>query len=343
MQSPGVSQNLTIVHVARDPLTGVWSVMKELAESQRQAGHQVYLGLILSRKWPYRQELNQMKMPWLEYPSPAVGDTVAFLFHRFHNPISQWIRRFHKAGNERIVFHYHNAWLAGNLVVSGSTRKMVAQVTTFPHGIHVRNRLIHQPVRFMLHVRFAQRLVASGCSLASVDTPNTFVAHDVFGIIRAIQGNPNGIRPRDNAFENRQRLGPPLRVGHIGYLSEGKGWRLTAKAIDELFAEGHKITFTIAGHGPDEDKVRRFASDHSHFCTFLGYVPNAGNSLFLQLDVLSIPSRSEGLPMAVLEALRDGLVVLATPVGGLPDAIVNGENGFIVERWQRRSKRHYGH
>jgi glycosyltransferase involved in cell wall biosynthesis len=52
--------------------------------------------------------------------------------------------------------------------------------------------------------------------------------------------------------------------------------------------------------------------------------------LLLQSDVLLLPSRLEGLPVAILEAMAAGVVVITTPVGAIPDAIVDGETGLLV-------------
>jgi glycosyltransferase involved in cell wall biosynthesis len=52
--------------------------------------------------------------------------------------------------------------------------------------------------------------------------------------------------------------------------------------------------------------------------------------LLSQSDVLLLPSRLEGLPVAILEAMAAGVVVITTPVGAIPDAIVDGETGLLV-------------
>ncbi len=64
----------------------------------------------------------------------------------------------------------------------------------------------------------------------------------------------------------------------------------------------------------------------------LGWQPRAGAvALFAQADLLLMPSRWEGFPMVALEAMRAGLAVFATRVGGLQDMIVDGETGALFD------------
>ena len=53
--------------------------------------------------------------------------------------------------------------------------------------------------------------------------------------------------------------------------------------------------------------------------------------VFSKSDVLLLPSYNEGLPMAILEAMGYAMPVISTPVGGIPEAIIDGENGYLVE------------
>jgi glycosyltransferase involved in cell wall biosynthesis len=54
-------------------------------------------------------------------------------------------------------------------------------------------------------------------------------------------------------------------------------------------------------------------------------------------DALCLPSRTEGLPMVLLEAMGRGLPVLATSVGGVPDIVVDGETGLLVHPGDRQA------
>jgi glycosyltransferase involved in cell wall biosynthesis len=58
---------------------------------------------------------------------------------------------------------------------------------------------------------------------------------------------------------------------------------------------------------------------------------NDVNSLLMAGDVYCQPSRSEGLPLAILEAAQAGLPIVASNVGGIPEVVVDGKNGILVE------------
>jgi glycosyltransferase involved in cell wall biosynthesis len=55
------------------------------------------------------------------------------------------------------------------------------------------------------------------------------------------------------------------------------------------------------------------------------------HKIFVDSDILLFPTFAEGLPLTVLEAMLYGLPIITRPVGGIPDIVKDGENGYLIE------------
>jgi len=75
-----------------------------------------------------------------------------------------------------------------------------------------------------------------------------------------------------------------------------------------------------------EDQARRLGIS----VRFHGFVDDLGDRL-LELDVFVLPTRADNLPVAILEAMAVGLPVVATRVGGVPELVLDGETGYLVD------------
>jgi glycosyltransferase involved in cell wall biosynthesis len=118
---------------------------------------------------------------------------------------------------------------------------------------------------------------------------------------------------------------PAPLVGVIGRLSPEKGVDVFVDACAQLRAAGERFAAVIAGDGVDHQAlVARVAAlglgDAVHF---LGPVA-AVSSFYAQVDLVVLPSRSEGLPNVLLEALHGDVPVVATRVGAVPE-VLDGE------------------
>jgi glycosyltransferase involved in cell wall biosynthesis len=120
-------------------------------------------------------------------------------------------------------------------------------------------------------------------------------------------------------------------VGVVGRLSPEKGVDLFLDACAQLVREGLNFTALVAGDGPEERalKERCAALDLDAHVRFLGHL-HAIHRLYPKLDVLVIPSRSEGLPNVLLEALAAGVRVVSTRVGAVPEVLVDPAAGTMV-------------
>jgi glycosyltransferase involved in cell wall biosynthesis len=131
----------------------------------------------------------------------------------------------------------------------------------------------------------------------------------------------------------------PARAGRaqVQFLSLGrhsvrKGSYDLVKAFAALPAPLRKrARLVLAGDG-DVAGVRRLAAPLGDAVKVLSWVDAAErNRLLAASDVFVLPSRAEGLPMALLESMAQGLPVIVTPVGGIPDAVTTGVEGLFVQ------------
>jgi len=124
---------------------------------------------------------------------------------------------------------------------------------------------------------------------------------------------------------------PRPRVGVVGRLSAEKGVDVMLHALRALADDGVAASLVIAGDGPDRAALEALGAslgvaDRAHF---LGPVLPI-EPLYPALDLLVIPSRSEGLPNVLLEALRADLPVVSTRVGAVPEVLDGTSAGRIV-------------
>ena len=137
------------------------------------------------------------------------------------------------------------------------------------------------------------------------------------------------------------RIKEPFRhrgpfIGYIGNLDENKGVDKLCQAISISFSSNYlkNFKFIIYGQGVLLDNLKSIISSSmiSDRVKILGWLPHESVVDALnKLQLLVLPSNSEGLPKILLEALACGTPVLSTAVGGIPDIIKNEETGFIIE------------
>lgn len=123
----------------------------------------------------------------------------------------------------------------------------------------------------------------------------------------------------------------PLRLVYGGRLDRAKG-ALELPEIDRALTErGVPVRWTLFGSGPDEAALRRAFADSGR-ATFAGALaPDALAERLVEHDVFVLPSRLEGLPLALLEAMAAGLVPVASDLAsGMRDALTPGEHGFLA-------------
>lgn len=117
----------------------------------------------------------------------------------------------------------------------------------------------------------------------------------------------------------------------VGRLVELKGVSFLLKAANSILKDGVSAQFVIAGDGPLKQRLVEEArvlgiSEHVHFIGFRKDIPK----ILSITDILVVPSLWEGLPLTVLEAMFAGKAIVATKVGGIPEASKDGDSGILV-------------
>jgi len=120
-------------------------------------------------------------------------------------------------------------------------------------------------------------------------------------------------------------------VGAAGRLSPEKGFDVFVQAAERIAARDRSLGFVHFGGGPLREELARRV-EAAGLCdqfVFAGHRPDLDQFLPF-LDLMVLPSFTEGLPNVVLEAFAAGVPVVATAVGGTPEVVEDGLNGYLI-------------
>lgn len=119
------------------------------------------------------------------------------------------------------------------------------------------------------------------------------------------------------------------RVVMVGRLADGKGHEVLLNAVASM--DDFEGSVCIVGDGPLSDSLaavieERELSDQVFLIGFREDIPQ----VLAASDVLVLPSFREGTPRVIIEAMASGLPVIATNIAGIPEQVIDGENGYMI-------------
>ena len=120
-------------------------------------------------------------------------------------------------------------------------------------------------------------------------------------------------------------------VGAVGWLLPIKGPLYLLRAMGEIWQNHPDIHLVYVGKGDLEEDVKREASRTgvSDKVKFLGWRDDIPEIMQV-LDIFVLPSLNEGMGRVLVEAMASGKPIVASNVGGIPDLVKDGQNGFLV-------------
>ena len=243
-----------------------------------------------------------------------------------------WLRRFTRLLRERGVTLIHAHEFGANAYATLAGRLTGVPVVATVHG---RSYYADRGRR-----RLAYRVVSRAAAMVAVseDVKRFVVAATGVSAAR-VRVVHNGIAAAPAVSEEARmglRTALGLRRGDqvvtvVGSLYPVKGHRHLLEAAPQILASWPSTVFLIAGRGECEaaleQDARRLGIEAR--VRFLGLREDVGALLAIS-DVFVLPSLSEGLSIAILEAMAAGRPVVTTRVGGNPELVVHGETGILV-------------
>ena len=200
-------------------------------------------------------------------------------------------------------------------------------VREFAEGRHWKYRL------FFWLLRGAAGVIAPSAALRDELLRAGFSPERIVCFANAVDVNRfRPARPAEKA-EAKSALGLPQDIAVIGTMArlvQRKGIDVLLRAFG-IVCHNHRAHLIVVGDGPLSEELRALARELEidGSVSWLGFQRDTAKWL-RTMDVFAFPSRLEGVPNAVLEAMAAGLPIAATTIGGVVDILEEGRTGFLI-------------
>lgn len=317
-----MARHLTVVHaLAPARVGGLESVVSSLAEGMAARGHRVHVGAVVEPDAGDHEFVDGLDGDGVEAERLEVP-------HRaYHVEVRRLREMFERTSPDVVHTHGYRGDVVAGTVARWTGRPVVSTVHGFTGGggknrfyewLQERTLRRHDAV-VAVSAPIRRRLVSRG------------VDADRLHLLRNAWTRDRELLDRDEA---RERLGLPgdaFVVGWVGRLTGEKGPDVFLEAVDRLARRDPDTAASVVGEGarrPDlEARARGLGIEDR--VDFHGRV-SAAAALFGAFDVFVLSSRTEGTPIALLEAVDAEVPVVATRVGGVPDVVRHEKEALLV-------------
>ena len=268
--------------------------------------------------------LGSGKQPLLLHDAAAAGletfwlETSGRLDFRAVHRLADYITQ-----NNIALVHAHD-FKADFYALAARRRVKAPLVTTLHLWNHNSLRTSFYEAIDALQVRYFDRIICVSPEIARDAQRWRVPAAKLRVILNGV--DTRRFRPLSPRFANRQ-----IVIGSIGRLVSQKGYDNFLQAAAQVSRQAPHARFLLVGDGPlraelEAQAARLGISD----CITFGGQRDPIEASYGELDIFVSSSYSEGLPIAVLEAMASRLPVIATRVGATPDVIEDGSSGILI-------------
>ncbi len=216
-------------------------------------------------------------------------------------------------------------------VLAGKSAGVSVQVRTKHNHVPLKGGILSR----YLYGRLTDRIVAISEHIRSVMIASGLPPWRVVTISTAV--NLKDFIPREKNSEIIRELNLPPDcsiIGIVARLTERKGFTVLFEAVKRLSDENRKIVCLIVGGGVNSKKIDALR-DSAESLGVSGYLYATGKrndipDMLSIIDIFVLPSLAEGLGRSLLEAMGAGKPIVASRVGGIPEAIEDGKSGILV-------------
>ena len=302
-----------------DTLGGAHIHVADMAAWMRKNGHDA--SVVVGREGPYCDHLVAKQVPYIVSrhlcrPISALSDVCA----------TRELRRIFKANAPDLIsLHSAKAGLIGRVASMGTGMPVLftAHGWPFTEGVSKRKAWLYRGLE-RLTAPLARRIIAVS-------------EYDRTLALNARVGKPDQVTavhnamPDGSALAHPGRRNGPVRITMVARLDEPKDHEALLNALATLSDRDWELD--LIGDGPGEDtlrdKTRQLGLENR--IRFLGLRRDV-DVLLAESQMFVLTSRWEGFPRSILEAMRAGLPVVASAVGGIPESVDEDVTGYLVPR-----------
>jgi glycosyltransferase involved in cell wall biosynthesis len=260
----------------------------------------------------------------------------------FYDPVAvtRLVREIRRVRPHILHTHTAKAGAVGRAaaLLAGDARPPVVVHTFHGHVLRgyfdpIRTQLFRETERAL--ARHTTRLIAVGPQVRDDLVELGVAPAEQFSVIRLGIDLESRVLTQDRRAEFRRLFGIPderFVVGWIGRMTAIKRVPDILTSFKLLLDRGVDATLCLVGDGPDREPAELQAKELgiARHVISLGYQRDV-SPYYALFDAFVLPSANEGTPVVAIEALAAGRPVVATRVGGIPDVVTEGEDGFLVD------------
>lgn len=238
-----------------------------------------------------------------------------------------------KKNNPDFVFCFNGGYPASRITLLMAViskmlnRKVLLSIVSMPFP---RNKILilWELIRDYLVFNKTDLIIVNADAIAeSLTKLRGFDRKRIFTVHNGLEINPS------SSFSGNLKKND-VNIGNISRMDRAKGIEILIDAFCRLTKKYNNIKLILAGHQGDASKsIRRKIAYHkinNQVAIKENYSENT-EALLKKYDIFVYPSWQDGFPYCILEAMRSGLAIISTNVGGIPEAITHEKEGLLVK------------